>query len=53
MRVVGPSEGQLPLFEVSEKRRARKVRYRHVHTTDELAAFDRTLAVVAEIRGGL
>ncbi len=52
-RVVPLTAGQLPLFEMPVKRRSRKARYRHVHTKEELAAFDRTLAVVARIRGGL
>ena len=41
--------GQLELFE-SERPPARRARYRHVHSPAELAAFDRTLAVVLEIR---
>jgi hypothetical protein len=52
-RVVPLAAGQLPLFEMPVKRRSRKARYRHVHTKEELAAFDRTLAVLARIRGGL
>jgi hypothetical protein len=52
-RVVPLTAGQLALFEMSMKRRSRKARYRHVHTKEELAAFDRTLAVVARIPGGL
>jgi hypothetical protein len=52
-RVVPPVAGQMPLHDLPAKRRSRKARYRHVHTKEELAAFDRTLAVVARIRGGL
>ena len=52
-RVVPLTAGQLALFDMAGKRRSWRARYRHVHTKEELAAFDRTLAVVAQIRGGL
>jgi hypothetical protein len=52
-RVVPLVAGQLAMFDMPGKRRSRKTRYRHVHTKEELTAFDRTLAVVAQIRGGL
>jgi hypothetical protein len=40
--------GQLALF--AESRKPRRRRYRHEHTPDELAAFERSLAVAYEIR---
>ncbi len=40
---------QLALFE-TQPRRSRRPRYRHVHSPAELAAFDRLVAVVLEIR---
>jgi hypothetical protein len=43
--------GQLGLFELAARRRPR-ARYRHVHTPEELAAFGRTRATLAQIRWG-
>src|SRR5215218_5081750 len=40
---------QLALFPVDE-RKPRRGRYRHVHTADELAAFERSLAIAYRIR---
>jgi len=48
-----PSQaGQLSFFEKVPVRKRRE-RYRHVHTPAELAAFEHSRAVIAEIRGGL
>jgi hypothetical protein len=44
--------GQVGLFKATSTER-RRVTYRHVHTSQELAAFERTLRVVADIRGEL
>ena len=53
-RDVSPGDGseQLSLIEdVPSADRRRRKRYVHVHTPEELAAFDRTKAIVAQIRG--
>jgi hypothetical protein len=52
-RVAPLTAGQLALFDMPGKRRSRRARYRHVHTKEELAAFDRSLTVAARVRGGL
>jgi hypothetical protein len=49
---LGDGSEQLSLIEVEPSSgRRRRTRYVHVHTPEELAAFDRSKAIIAQIRG--
>jgi hypothetical protein len=47
---VGPEPTQGRLFELPRSERQHRRRYQHVHTAEEVAAFERSLAITAAIR---